>query len=136
MLKTLCYVSNSNMNFTNKDLDQLFNITKKNNLKLNITGVLIFNNGNFLQIMEGDEKKISNLYLKISLDKKHSNLIKLIEKPITERMFEDYGTGFSVIKDRKKQKPLYDYLDWLKNAEIQSVDKIIHVIEQFCELKI
>ncbi len=133
MLQTLCYVSSSNVNLTKKSLEQLFITTKSNNLKQDISGILIFNGGNFLQIMEGEKNTINELYHKISKDKKHSNIIKLIEKPISERMFEDYETGFSIIKDRKKANQLEDYLSWLKKAEIKSVDKIITIIEKFIE---
>jgi len=133
MLQTLCYVSSSNSNLKAADLEELFRTTKRNNLKLNISGILIFNSGNFLQIMEGEQKSISKLYKKIGSDNKHSNLIKLIESPISERLFEDYETGFSIINDRKQSKQLEDYLNWLKAAEIKSIDNIVSIIEKFIE---
>jgi len=133
MLQTLCYVSSSTPNLKSEDLEQLFSRTKRNNLKSNISGILIFNSGNFLQIMEGEQKNISKLYKKISKDKKHTNLIKLIEMPLSERLFADYETGFSIIKDRKKANQLEDYLSWLKTAEIKSIDHIITIIEKFIE---
>tara|TARA_R110002012_G_scaffold127225_1_gene279410 strand:- start:5194 stop:5346 length:153 start_codon:yes stop_codon:yes gene_type:complete len=43
--------------------------------------------------------------------------------------------GFLIVNDLKKQKTLEDYLNWLKQAEIESVDKVVGIIENFINNK-
>jgi len=135
MLYNLCYVSSSKASLTAKDLEHLFHVNKRNNMELNISGILVYNNGNFLQILEGEKQKIDSLYKKISKDHRHSDIIKLISTSINERIFKDYENGFIIVNDIKKLKQLENYLNWLKEAEIKSVDKVIRIIENFIGIK-
>ena len=131
MLYTLCYVSSSNDNLSAKDLEHLFKVNKRNNTDLDVSGILIYNNGNFLQILEGDEKKVKSLFKKIQGDSRHNNLITLINNSIDERIFHDYDSGFIHFEDPKKRKELHNYISWLKEAEIKNVDKVVRIVENF-----
>lgn len=133
MSYTLCYVSSCNDDLSARDLEQLFHVNKRNNIVLNISGILVYNNGNFLQILEGEEQKIINLYKKIKVDKRHSSIIELISIPKSERIFDDYEFGFILVNDSKKRNQLRNYLNWLKEAEIKNVDKVIKIVENFIE---
>ncbi len=131
MLQTICYVSNSKINLTTKELQKLFYSAKKNNLKHKISGILIHDNGNFFQIIEGSKKNIKKIYKKIAQDKRHHHVIELINQSIKQRVFKEYETEFSIIDDNEKIQKLENYLNWLKNAEMKSIDKLVKVIENF-----
>ena len=131
MLYTLCYVSSCKDSLTAKDLEQLFQVNKRNNTEHGVSGILIYNNGNFMQILEGDEDMVKSLFKKIKRDARHSNLITLINNSIDERIFHDYDSGFIHFEDRKKRKELHNYISWLKEAEIKNVDKVIRIVENF-----
>ena len=128
---SLCYVSSAKESLTNIDLEHLFFVNNRNNSELDISGILVYNNGNFLQILEGEKHTIDNLFLKISKDSRHNNIIELINAPTFERIFKDYESGFVVVEDVKKLKQLENYLDWIKEAELLNVDKVIRIIENF-----
>ncbi len=131
MLYNLCYVSSAKNNLPKSELEDLFRVNKRNNKELDISGILVYNNGNFLQILEGDEQKINKLFVKICRDSRHNNLIKLIHTSIEERIFDDYESGFVIVEDHKKLDQLKSYLNWVKEAELISVDKVIHIVENF-----
>ena len=135
MPHTLCYVSSVKSTLTNLDIEHLFRVNKRNNTELNISGILIYNYGNFLQILEGDEQKINTLFSKINQDSRHSNIIKLIDTSIEERIFDSYGSGFVIVENPKTLNQLKRYLDWVKKAELDTVDKIINMVENFIEIK-
>lgn len=132
---SLCYVSSAKDSLSSNDLEHLFLVNKRNNTELGVSGILIYNNGNFLQILEGEKHKIDNLFFKISADARHSNIIKLIHAPIDERIFDDYDSGFIVVEDSKKLNQLKSYIDWIKEAEISTVDKVIKIVENFIDKK-
>ena len=131
MLYTLCYVSSSHDNLSAKDLEHLFRVNKRNNTDLDVSGILIYNNGNFLQILEGDENKVKSLFKKIQGDSRHNNLITLINDNIEERIFHDYDSGFIHFEDPVKRKELHNYIGWLKEAEVKNVDKVVRIVENF-----
>lgn len=131
MLHTLCYVSSCKDTLTAKDLEHLFLVNKRNNTEHGVSGILIYNNGNFLQILEGDEDTVKNIFKKIKRDSRHRNLITLINNSIDERIFHDYESGFIHFEDPKKRKELRNYISWLKEAEIKNVDKVVRIVENF-----
>ncbi len=132
---TLCYVSSAKNSLSHLDLEHLFHVNKRNNTDLNITGILVYNYGNFLQILEGDKQKINMLFSKISQDPRHSNIIKLIDTPIEERIFDGYNSGFVIVENSKTLNQLEKYLKWIKEAELKTVDKIINIVENFIAKK-
>lgn len=131
MLHTLCYVSSCKDTLTAKDLEHLFLVNKRNNTEHGVSGILIYNNGNFLQILEGAEDTVKNIFKKIKRDSRHRNLITLINNSIDERIFHDYESGFIHFEDPKKRKELRNYISWLKEAEIKNVDKVVRIVENF-----
>ncbi|MBJ6367826.1 BLUF domain-containing protein [Snuella sedimenti] len=131
MLKTICYISDS-QNFKSEDnLLNLYNKAKTNNLKHNITGILIYKNGNFLQVLEGEQEMVDNTFKRISLDSRHKNIIKVINTTVEQRIFEDYNFGFTTIDNRNELNNLNDYLEWLKDADSKSANKVIAMVENF-----
>jgi len=136
MLKTICYVSSSYNDLKSNDLNKLFNATIRNNTRSKISGILIYKNGNFLQILEGEADKVDNLYQKICLDTRHHGAILIIETKLCDRIFDSYDKEFPIINNKKQMSKLKHYLNWLKEAELQKVNKLIRVIENFIEVKV
>ena len=135
MLYNLCYVSSAKSTLSETDIEHLFRVNKRNNTSLGISGILVYSNGNFLQILEGEKQKIETLFAKISRDKRHSHIIELISTPIEERIFDDYELGFVIVDNNKKLSQLKSYLNWIKEAEIITVDKVIRIVENFIDNK-
>lgn len=90
----LIYVSNAKQNFTDSDLTDLLIKARKNNSNLNITGMLIYRNGNFIQVLEGDEDAVKKLYAMIQADKRHHGTIIMSEGQIPERQFARWAMDF------------------------------------------
>ncbi|WP_339895618.1 BLUF domain-containing protein [uncultured Algibacter sp.] len=135
MIKTICYISDSLEHECLDKLTTLYLKAKANNLKHNITGVLIYKNQNFLQVLEGEETVIHETYKRIENDSRHKNIIKVINTTIEERIFEDYNFGFTIVDNKQGLKNLYDYLEWLRAAENKIANKVITMVENFIERK-
>lgn len=131
MYYALCYVSTANnlLNFEIKDLCQQ---TESDNIKKNISGVLIYNGGNFLQYIEGHEGDIKTLfYQKITNDSRHKNSIVLVEKKIENLYFDGYAAGFSSILNKKNISKLRSYLTLLKHLDSDELKAVTATIETF-----
>lgn len=64
---------------------------KANNLQYNITGVLFYDNGTFIQVLEGEEASLRILMEKISNDSRHKNIIYLVDSPLAKRSFQNWN---------------------------------------------
>ncbi|WP_242202278.1 BLUF domain-containing protein [Aestuariivivens insulae] len=135
MIKTICYISDSTKPETLADLEALYLQAKANNHKYNITGILIYKNQNFLQVLEGEENAVNQTYIRISKDIRHKNIFEIINTNIEERIFQDYNFGFTIVDNKKGLQNLNDYLEWLKEAENRSANKVISIVENFITKK-
>ena len=93
-LTALVYVSESVVPFSKENLSELLTKSRENNSRLGITGMLLFKDGNFLQVLEGEREKVHDLYQRIRRDPRHSKLTGLFEGSLTERDFPDWSMGF------------------------------------------
>lgn len=94
MLITLIYGSNATRNLSDAELVDILSKSHKNNLTLDVTGMLLYHDGNFLQVLEGDEQVVTDLYDRILRDPRHENLLTYIKQPIKERVFGKWEMGF------------------------------------------
>jgi hypothetical protein len=90
----LIYISSAVKSFTEAELIEILNKSRKNNSELGITGILLFKDGNFLQVLEGEEASVRQLYAKISSNSQHFGATILEEGELTERQFGDWSMGF------------------------------------------
>ena len=116
-------------------LKALYLKAKTNNYKHNITGVLIYKNQNFLQVLEGEEAAVNATFERIRFDRRHRNIFEVINTSIDERIFEDYNFGFTIIDNKVGLRNLYDYLEWLRTAENKLANKVITMVENFIDKK-
>jgi len=98
MLIQLIYCSVANHMFSNEELDGLLRIARKNNAKEDITGMLLYSEGSFFQVLEGEEEKIKHLFKTINKDKRHHSITIVIQESIAERSFADWTMGYVDIK--------------------------------------
>ncbi len=59
-----------------------------------ITGVLVYGQQQFMQLIEGEEAVIAELYERIARDSRHQNVFKLADKAIAERNFSQWTMAF------------------------------------------
>lgn len=136
MLKTICYISDSCHEESLNALKVLYSKARKNNSKYNITGILIYSNNNFLQVLEGDSESVDATFKRISFDTRHKNIFKVINIDIQQRIFEDYNFGFTIVNNSKGLDNLYEYLEWLRKAENTLANKVVNMVENFIAKKL
>jgi hypothetical protein len=97
----IIYTSIANSKFENKDLIHLLEQSRRNNEKLDITGVLLYDGNVFFQVLEGEEANISEIYNRICNDNR-SRSIKLISKRrINARRFPNWTMGFKKVTKKE-----------------------------------
>ena len=67
----LIYASHAKHAFDETELVSLLKASRTKNLKLNITGMLLYKDGIFMQLLEGDETEVRKLFSTIKHDNRH-----------------------------------------------------------------
>lgn len=75
------------------ELVRILATARRHNPTIGATGILLFCQGAFFQVLEGPRAAISTLYDRIAVDPRHERVTKLIEAPIAERSFRDWTMG-------------------------------------------
>lgn len=104
----LIYSSVPSKNLSPQDIDSLLLESRENNTKNSITGVLLFNQTRFLQIIEGTSEDIHSLFNKIEVDPRHKNVELLHEQPIQKRTFQNWKMGYFIPRTGSLIAPFKD----------------------------
>ncbi len=91
---SLTYVSSAVAPFSREGLRLLLDQCVTANKALSVTGLLLYRDGNFIQVLEGKEQSVRGLYAKIRRDPRHRGLITLLRGEIAARQFPDWSMGF------------------------------------------
>jgi Sensors of blue-light using FAD len=75
----------------------ILNVAHQTNERLGITGILLYIDETFFQVLEGPSEAVVALYTKIGLDKRHARVLKLIQEPIAARAFADWSMGYASV---------------------------------------
>lgn len=84
------YVSAATREFESSELSELLWAARQTNRRLGVTGMLLFAEGTFFQILEGPPQTVDALYERIARDTRHAEVAKLIREPIARRSFEEW----------------------------------------------
>lgn len=90
----LVYLSSAITPFTKDQLLALLAKSRENNGRAGITGMLLYKDGNFMQVLEGEEKAVKAIFAKITRDSRHRGVLTLLEVWREERQFPDWSMGF------------------------------------------
>ncbi len=81
------------------DLDDLLKVSRKWNGYHGITGALFYSRGNFLQVIEGLQSDVDELFGMISRDPRHCDVIRLFREEIPQREFADWTKAFHRLEE-------------------------------------
>ena len=98
-LHHIIYQSTAIRQMSDADLQELLTQARSFNAAHEITGVLLYHDHQFVQVLEGDEAIISSLYEHIRADKRHTSVIKLADSPLGSRNFGDWSMAFRPVDD-------------------------------------
>lgn len=113
---SLIYGSTASQPFTDTDLVELLKKAREKNERLDVTGCLLYHKGTFLQVLEGDETTVVDLFETIRKDNRHHEVICFLKRTIPEREFGEWRMGF--IKADKDNIPNEDgYTNILANPQ-------------------
>ena len=93
----LIYISTAVQALSDEELKEILVISQENNSRDGLTGMLLYGEGTFVQLLEGEVGALNETYERIKADQRHKNLSKLDEGVTELRLFPDWSMGYKVI---------------------------------------
>ena len=94
-LYRVVYTSRASRPMTRGELDDMLQGSRRRNVENGITGLMLYEAGNFIQVIEGPRKLVDDLYDKIAQDPRHRAVERISAGPVESRDFESWSMGFS-----------------------------------------
>ena len=96
-LVELIYTSLSRAQNENEDVRDILASSERNNATNSVTGLLLFDGGRYIQILEGEREKVETLFGIISEDARHHNLELLHKGDIASRSFQTWRMAYETL---------------------------------------
>ncbi|MDW3193995.1 MAG: BLUF domain-containing protein [Cytophagales bacterium] len=106
----LIYASYATRDWTDQELFDLLRTSRLRNSRRGITGLLVYAQRRFLQIIEGDQSQVLALYSSIKDHPGHKNAQVLLDDELEDRLFPDWSMGFERL-DEDELSSISGYTD-------------------------
>jgi hypothetical protein len=93
LVTQLVYASGARIKFDQLQLKDLLVKARKNNHALGLSGLLLYEAGSFLQVLEGPPAQVAMMFERIEKDPRHGRVIMLLKRQVAEPTFAEWQMG-------------------------------------------
>ncbi|MFD2717278.1 BLUF domain-containing protein [Hymenobacter monticola] len=130
-LHHLVYQSAATTGLNEAELTALLAQSRAWNHGHDLTGLLLYSNGDIMQVLEGPKEEVYYIFNRIAQDARHGRVVKLSDGPIAGRHFSQWSMGFKALKPEEFIH-LQGYVDPAKdgylNQPSQHTDAGLHAV--------
>jgi len=110
----LIYVSQETFPMSREDISELLAESRGLNKQRNITGMLLYRYGSFMQVIEGERYAVCDLFESVKRDPRHKNIDLIILEPSEKRIFDEWSMSFihPEIEPDEEQSGVSAYLQY------------------------
>lgn len=115
----VAYTSRALASFSEQDLDDMLATARIKNKALGLSGLLLYQDGHFLQFLEGRDYAVDALLKTIEADQRHDAVKLIWRRDIETCDFGDWQMGFMRVKPEPDQAGFVDILQSLSSDQLQ-----------------
>jgi hypothetical protein len=93
-LTRIVYCSELVKHIGSDEINDILEVSRANNAKQSVSGVLLFNSDYFLQCLEGSRAAVNHIYSRICCDARHHNAQLLAYGEISQRLFSAWSMAY------------------------------------------
>jgi hypothetical protein len=95
MLYHIAYVSSSVLAMDGSLLSEILDVSVRNNERDGITGVLMYNENQFFQLLEGEKSLVNRCFARIERDHRHKGVSTVWDYIAERRVFPIWAMGYA-----------------------------------------
>ena len=100
MIFSTVYTSRSSEPWDSEALVSLLSLSRRRNAETGVTGLLLYRDEAFMQVLEGEEEAVRALYRRIAADPRHHDVTSIWVAESPRRRFADWSMGFRDLGER------------------------------------
>lgn len=128
----LVYKSSAREDLDRYDVSRIINKSQSNNSKSGVTGLLLYRQNTFIQLLEGDEQAVKETYNKILKDSRHSDVKILIESKSSIRIAPQWSMNYvESISEDISIKTLFEVFEQLVHESPKDKNLIMPLLTKF-----
>jgi hypothetical protein len=104
MISTTVYVSTLHEELSTDELAELLATSRASNARDGISGMLTVRGRDVMQVLEGDDKNVRDLYARISQDPRHNNVVIVWTSTHEDRRYPTWSMGFDDLRTEPRAK--------------------------------
>ncbi|WP_249219224.1 BLUF domain-containing protein [Loktanella sp. SALINAS62] len=91
----IVYVSSSINAVSAEEISSLFKTSRRNNTRDQLTGLLLYHDRLFFQVLEGEETLVRACFDRIKNDRRHGAVSILLDREVKQRAFPECSLGYA-----------------------------------------
>ncbi len=119
----LIYASTATAEMDKRDLAALLEKARVKNERLGVTGLLLYQDGAFIQVLEGEKETLRALYQTIVADERHTDVVLLREGAVERREFGAWSMGFKTV-DAAEMQDVPGFSSFLEEDTVHQLRKL------------
>ncbi len=123
----IAYVSTASRDLDQSEVVALLEQTEIRNNQIGIHGLLIYSEGNFFEVLEGEKRLVLDLYHLIKQDRRHKNIISIFDKQVKEKLFDEADGYFISANTRYRKMKVENFYKCIKDLD-ESTQKVVNQI--------
>lgn len=123
----IIYVSTASRQLDQSEIVELLDQTEVRNNNLGVHGLLIYSEGNFFEVLEGEKDLVLDLFNSIKEDERHKNIIIIFEQPIKDKLFDPKVGYFISANTRYRKLKVQNFYNCIKDLD-ESTQKVVNTI--------
>lgn len=133
MRYAICYVSTASGNVKEEDIKKLLDSTARYNNAHDIRGILLYAEGNYFQILEGEKKLVEEIYSDIQKDPRHQNIIQVVGKDLKQGAFDGYKAEMVNESNKSDYNLVKEYMQQVENLDSKTQEVVKRMMEVFID---
>lgn len=98
MLSRLVYISNASAAFREDELPGILKVSRRNNERDGLSGLMMFHERRFFQILEGEMNAVMGCFNRIMRDARHDSLMMLETGAVEARAFGQWQMAYKDVQ--------------------------------------
>lgn len=136
MQHVICYISTATDDFKPEDIQPIMEEWEKMNSTKEIKGILLYSDGHFFQVLEGEKGRVLELFFKIKNDSRHTDIIQVMGKDVDKGSLDHYIVENLQNKYFSKPELVKGYLQSVKGMDPEIQHQIKVILESFIDTRV
>lgn len=136
MQHVICYISTATDDFESKNIDGLFARWQEKNGEREIKGILLFSDGHFFQVLEGERTAVLALFNEINKDRRHSGIIQVLGKDIEKGSLDGYITENLISGKFSRPDLIRNYCHTVEGMDLRIQEQIKTILDSFLDTRV